>query len=88
MMKIRARYPAAAFLVIGTLALLVWGWALLVRFGVSLDSKYEVLDEQFLKTKDLHWGEVQFLSGWIGLGCLLLLAVLLGYRWFIRPSKA
>ena len=86
-MKIKARYSSVLLISIASLAFLVWVWALFVRLGVSLDLKYDVSDEGILSLRDQDWSEVQFFSGWLWVGCLAGLAVLLGYRWFIRPSE-
>jgi hypothetical protein len=84
---LKVKYLAAICIVIGACALLVWFWSLMVRLGVSLDSKYEVFDEATLQAKDNRWSRIQVISGSIGGISILITSVLVLYRWFINPSK-
>ncbi|MBK9177076.1 MAG: hypothetical protein IPM46_12250 [Flavobacteriales bacterium] len=86
-MKLKARYPAAALLVISVGSFMYWAFSNWALVNVGLDLKYLESETDIHLARQADWTLIRSRTGWTFLISATALSILLTYRWFVRPIR-
>ena len=83
----KIRYPAAALLLISFAAFLAWAFSNWALVNIGIDLKYMGSETDMHLARQAEWIKIRSGAGWTLIISMIILSILLAYRWFFVPSK-